>query len=186
MTIAAHKVKRDVPIGSEVEITIEINKSRLVLTKAYIPVLDGGIGCQAQYLRKERPEPKKLQQQLTDEKKRLEDARTKAKTAGDARADGVLQRINSERMVPELESLLAAAETDPDTADKCQNRLLEFQIALDEIESSLEWPALVADVDKWIKWGEEEIAHERNASDKERGLLGTDPRSQRHQAPARR
>ena len=39
-------------------------------------------------------------------------------------------------MVPELESLLAAAETDPDAADKCQNRLLEFQIALDEIESS--------------------------------------------------
>ena len=117
-------------------------------------------------LDKERPNPTKLRKEFESQKKRLEDARTKAKDSGDSRATGVFHRIDSEMMVSELESLLLAAEADPDSADKCEHRLLAFQIALDEIESFLEWPALVIDADKWIKWAQDEMKLERNAEDR--------------------
>ena len=155
----------DVPAGTEVEITIEIDQSRLVRVKALVPFLDEEFEDVLD-LKKVRPNPQNLRKDFEAEKKRLENARTKAKDSGDSKATEVFRRIDSERMVPELESLLLAAETDPDSADKCENRLLEFQIALDEIEAFLEWPALVIEADKWIKYAQSEVRVDRNADDR--------------------
>jgi hypothetical protein len=47
-------------------------------------------------------------------------------------------------MVHDVEQALVAAESDPDAADKTQNRLLDLQLAIDDLEEALEWPGLVA------------------------------------------
>jgi molecular chaperone DnaK len=40
LDISAKAIKRDIPVGSEVEVTIEIDKSRLVRVKAFVPIID--------------------------------------------------------------------------------------------------------------------------------------------------
>jgi hypothetical protein len=43
-------------------------------------------------------------------------------------------RINNEQMLHEIEESLKAASADPDSADRCQKRLIRFQEAIDEME----------------------------------------------------
>lgn len=150
LVIHADQIKRDVPAGSEVEVTIEIDQSRLVRTKAYIPILDEEYEDVLK-LEKKSADTDQLNKEITQEKKRLEAMREKAQTTGDLKAQQILQRIDGERMEHELEATLAAARVDPDAADKCEKRLLDLKVAVDEAEDALEWPALLAEAEKGIE-----------------------------------
>ncbi|MEI9898150.1 MAG: hypothetical protein WDN28_30915 [Chthoniobacter sp.] len=48
----------------------------------------------------------------------------------------------------EVKEAVAAAKGDPDAAAKCEKRLLELKLKLDEAADALEWPALIAEVRK--------------------------------------
>ncbi len=150
LEISAAQIKRDVPAGSEVEITIEIDQSRLVRTKAYIPLLDEEYE-EVLKLGKKAADPEKLEKEIEREKKRLEEARKKAQEIGDLKAQQSLQRIDRERMEHDVDASLDASRVDQDAADKCQNRLLDLRSAIDEVEDALEWPALVAQAEKEIE-----------------------------------
>ena len=54
-------------------------------------------------------------------------------------------------MEREIDTALAASRVDRDAADKCKNRLLDLKTAIDEVEDSLEWPALLADAEETLK-----------------------------------
>jgi molecular chaperone DnaK len=143
LEINSSTVRRDVPLGSEVEVTIDIDDSRLVHTKAYVPVLDEefeGVlvfdGTPAS--------PQQLAEDFEREKGRLEKAREAARKAGIDQSNKGLGRIQDEGMVHEIETTLAAARVDPDAAEKCRKRLLDLEIATDEVEEAVKWPALVA------------------------------------------
>ncbi len=102
-------------------------------------------------LEKATPDINRLEQDLEQEKKRLQEARDKARATGDTGAQQILtQRVDGERMVQNVETSLAAARGDQDAGDKAQNRLLDLKIAIDEVEDSLEWPALVAQAEEKI------------------------------------
>ena len=151
LIIPAQSLRRDLPAGSEVEITIEIDVSRLVRTSAYIPILDQEYETVLEIF-KPRPDVGLLRQHLDFEKRRLEDLRKKASDTGDTNAMRLLQqKVDGEHMVQNVESALAAAAGDADAADKAQNRLLDLRIALDEVENILEWPALTRDAEKKIQ-----------------------------------
>lgn len=150
LEISAAQIKRDVPAGSEVEITIEVDQSRLVRTKAYIPLLDEEYE-EVLKLGKKAPDREQLRQEIEREKKRLEEARKKTREIGDLKAQQSLQRIDRERMEHDVDASLAASSVDQDAADKCQNRLLDLRSAMDEVEDALEWPALLAEAEKEIE-----------------------------------
>lgn len=143
LEINAHRARRDVPTNSEIEITIEIDQSRLVRVKAYLPILDEEYENVLK-LEGKAPDPEKLAQDAALEKKRLENARKRAQDTGDRAAQQALQRIDSEQMEHQVESSLNAAQADGDAADKAQSRLLDLKTAIDQVEDALEWPALVA------------------------------------------
>ena len=150
MEIEASQVRRDVPAGSEVEITIEINESRLLRTKAYIPLLDEEFE-HVVILGKLEPKTEDLNRDFEEQKKRLEAVRGKARSTGSMAAQEKLARIDDEQMVHDVEASLAASGIDRDAADKCQNRLRDLKSAIDEIEDALEWPALLAEAEEAIK-----------------------------------
>jgi molecular chaperone DnaK len=150
LVISGSEVMRDVPAGSEIEIVIEIDPSRIVRTKAYIPILDEEFES-VHKLKKEAPDPHDLRQAFEREQNRLAEARRKAEATSDAKAQQALQRIDAERMVHDIESALAAAPHDCDAADKCEYRLLDLMTAIDEVEDALEWPALVAKTENQLK-----------------------------------
>lgn len=153
LEITSAQVKRDVPAGSEVEVTIEVDASRLLRARAYLPILDEEFEKVVSYedYRKQARHPDELRQDIERQKKRLDEAREKSRQTGDPRAGEALARIEREQAVGEAEGSLAAAAGDPDAADKCEKRLLDLKSAIDEAEDALEWPALVASAEKEIE-----------------------------------
>ncbi len=176
LEIAAIKVRRDVPMGSEVEVTIEIDQSRIVRTKAYIPYLDEEFEKVISYegYRDGAKDPDELAKDIQLQRERLQEARDKVAKLGDKKAEETLQRIDSERMVHDVDTSMAAAAADRDAADKCGKRLLDLKIAVDEVEDALEWPALAAEAEKEIESEREILAiSEFGATDEEKAAFVT-------------
>ena len=152
LKIPADRIRWDVPSGSEVEITIEIDDTRLVRTKAYVPILDEEFENVLK-LGKTVADPKQLADEFRREQARLEAARSKMRETRSRilQAENALRRIQGERMEHDIEVSLAAAQGDPDTADKCEKRLIDFKIAIDEAEDALQWPTLVSEAETEIQ-----------------------------------
>jgi molecular chaperone DnaK len=51
----------------------------------------------------------------------------------------------------EVKNSVVAAQGDPDAAAKCEKRLLELQLKLDEAVDALEWPTLLSEIRQWLK-----------------------------------
>ena len=77
LVIKATDIKRDVPAGSEVEISIDIDQSRIIRTKAYIPILDEEFE-QILEFEQSTPDHDKLEKEVKLEKARLEKMREKS------------------------------------------------------------------------------------------------------------
>ncbi len=149
LEIPAQNLRRDLPVNSDVEVTIEIDASRIVKTKAYIPIL--GDEEFESVLNLERPEPnlELLGDEINYEKKRLKELRTKAEQNNTPETQEarslLLTKVDGENMVDNVDSSFAAARGDRDAADKAQNRLIDLKVVLDNIEDKLAWPTLVGE-----------------------------------------
>lgn len=156
LEITATQIKRDLPAGSEIEVAIVIDQSRLVRAEAYLTMLNEEYEIVLQ-MGQEVPDPAALKEELEVEKKRLEEAREKALMAVDGTAQPIMDRIDDEQMLKEVESTLAAASVDQDAAIKCQNRLLDLKATVDQLEEALEIPVLLAEGEQMIKWTEKVV-----------------------------
>jgi molecular chaperone DnaK len=166
LKINASKIRRDIPAGSEIEVTIEIDQSRLIRTKAYIPWIDQEFEDVFVY-KKEKRTPNELKAEADNEKKRLENVRQKAKAVPADKAGEALQRIDGERMVHDVDMALGSVQDDPDAADKCDKRLLDLRQAIDDVEDALEWPNLVRRAEKEIRDIKESIQRHSSSGDRE-------------------
>lgn len=142
LDIRGNNLRRDVPAGSEIEVTLNIDASRIIRAKAYIPVLDEEIEAVIDY-NMANPDTKRLRQELDGELKRQAALRDKAENADDDQANELLDEAGDTN---EIAGMLDAGKGDPDTANKAEKRLLEFKIHLDRAEDFLKWPALVTEV----------------------------------------
>lgn len=147
LEIKAHQVKRDIPAGSEVEFTVEVDASRLVRGMAYIPLLDEEYEEVIHLGQSTKTDLVQLKQDVAHEKERLQKIQAKVTELNGAAPPAALARIGQEQMVAEVDSSLEAAAVDPDAADKADKRLLDLKVALDEAEDALEWPLLVAEAE---------------------------------------
>ncbi len=164
LEIQAHEVKRDVPVGSDVEVTIDIDESRLIRVKAYIPILDEEYENVLK-LGYERTDPEDVRKDFEHEKKRLNDIRKNVEKTQDPAAQEILNRIDRERMLHEIEMSLSAASADWDAADKAKNRLIDLKITLDQAEDAVEWPGLVAEAEGLMFVSREAVREHGNSSD---------------------
>jgi molecular chaperone DnaK len=149
LLILGTQIKRDVPPNSEVEVVIEIDASRQVTTRAYIPYIDEEFERVIDLV-KRHADPAELEKCLASEIERLAKLRERVENTGDMRARQILQQIDADRMVHEVEAALRASQGDPDALDKCPKRLVAFQLQLDALEEALSWPALVAEMEQQI------------------------------------
>lgn len=152
LEISASEVTRDVPAGSEVEFTLNMDSSRLLRANAFVHILNQEFERVLSYedYRKKATDTAELRRDLERQRQRLDEARNKTRETDDARAAQALQPIDSERMIHDVEAALSAAQGDPDAGDKCEKRLLDLRLAIDQVEEALEWPALVARAEKEI------------------------------------
>ncbi|HEX8475541.1 MAG TPA: Hsp70 family protein [Pyrinomonadaceae bacterium] len=176
LTFSAEDIKRDVPMGSEIEVTIAVDRSNLVTASAYIPLLDEEIEVVINYedYGKKAQQTDQLREELEREKSRLGAAKLKAYTTGDEKALEAARRIEREQMVAEVENALAAAGADRAEADKCYHRLLDLRSAIDELQDAVEWPVLVKEAEDRIAF-ERTVVHNLalNATPDEKILFAT-------------
>jgi molecular chaperone DnaK len=167
LLIKPDRFKRDLPALSDIEIALEIDASRVLRARAYIPALDEEF---AEIIRFQQttPELEKLREDVEQEQRRLAGMRSRAHDLENDRALATLERIDNERIVEDLESALDAARSDPDAADKCQNRLLDLRSAIDEVEFTLEQPALVDQMEQELAALREIVEEVGTSRDKQR------------------
>jgi len=144
------QVRRDVPEGSQVDFTILIDESRLMVARAYVPLLDEEFEHAINLRTETVPEQPALAAEAQAEKRRLAAVRLRVSELGDARATALLDQIDAERILPDVEAMVEAARVDPDAATTCGKRLLDLKAAIDEVEDALEWPSLVQEAKEFV------------------------------------
>ena len=164
LEIKGAKIRRDLPAGTEVEVTLHIDASRILRAKAYIPMLDEEYEAVIS-LNAVAPDPQRLKKEYDAEVKRLDALRDQAGDADDDKAGQILEDISPE---DELEPLVEAAKGDPVAANQAEKRMLELKIALDRAENSLKWPALVSDANKALDDLDKLIAEHGNEQHQQR------------------
>ena len=148
--VTSELIKRDLPAGSEVEITLKIDASRLITVVAYVPDLDEEFEHQFD-LRKVKISPAIISDDFESELKRLRSLMSQAQDTQDDKVSDELVNLRSSDLVKEIKEAVAASNGDPDAAEKAEKRLLELKLKLDAAEAVLKWPALVAEINDWLE-----------------------------------
>jgi molecular chaperone DnaK len=147
--VLSSEIKRDLAAGSEVELTLKINESRIVAANIYVPILDEDFERTLD-LKKKPALAEEIKLEGDRVFKRLESLRAKADEAKDPVVAEELERLRSSELVREIEESVSAAKCDADAAEKAEKRLLELKVQLDDAENLVKWPTLLAEVREWL------------------------------------
>jgi len=169
LAIPANKIKRTLPAGSEIEITLIVDSSRLVTVKAYIPILDEEFEVNANLVI-QQDKITDLTADFSSDRDKYRNLLEKAKNESDLKAINILEKIETENILSEIESLLDAAKVDPDSRNKAKNRILDFNMILDSAEDALEWPSLVIEAKEKIQLSNDISDKYGNTNDKNKFL----------------
>ena len=165
LEVSGQKIRSDIPVGSSIEVTIAIDESRITQVIAYIPRLDEEFPMVL-----DPKYPQIDEQVLADHsekaKTHLERVREQAKLAGSARADDLLQKIESEQLVHQIDMTLMSTQRDEqESLDTCQRRRVELDARLDEIEELINWPVLIAEAEAQIAGGHDIVKQYGDSQD---------------------
>lgn len=161
------RIKRDVPAGSEIEITVEMDASRTAKTKAFIPILDEefeGV-FQARITTKS---PAQLRAELEHELDRLQSLHQRAQAVGDRKAQAALAQVENEQLVETTKRQVAAAQGDPEARGEGDKKLLNLRAAVDSVESALEWPTLIQEARSQLVAAKDVVDQHGNAEERNR------------------
>jgi molecular chaperone DnaK len=141
LEIGSSLVRRDLPVGSDVEITLKIDKSRTIILEAFFPMLDEEFTKQLT-IEKINAAPSEITKTLREELQRLNKLKEKAEEAGE---DSIVEELNQLESDKDRDEAVHKARYDAGAAEKAQARVLELQNKLDIVEKKLQWPTLVTE-----------------------------------------
>ncbi len=170
LVIKGGEVRRDVPAGSEVEVTLLLDTSRILKMNAYIPILDEEFESTIDSIQKANPDPKHLHQEFEAELSRLKGLRNNAHEVDDNKIDAALDEVDSSGKLEEIERLIEDAKADPDAANIAEKRLLEIKVRIDRAEDALKWPALVNQANQALDQLDEMVNEHGDDDQKERAI----------------
>jgi len=167
LEVLSSDIKRDLPAGGDVEITVKIDESRVVHAEIYVPFLDQEFSHVCGSLRKPDPEIGELCEEAARVKARLGDLREQTMQTAEPKAAELLIEIEDEKTITEIDRLLAACG-DPDAANTCEARLLTLNAKLDEIEDCLEPATVRLRARQLVPWAEEIVRQHASEEDRRR------------------
>jgi len=147
--IEAANIRRDLPAGTDIEVTVRIDESQSITVTAYVPTLDEEFTKKIE-LRKKTPDAEFLEDDFNAEMARFEAAKEKASATRADTANRLVDEVEDSPLLREIRELLPAVRGDVDAAGKFEKRLLELKLKLDAATDALEWPALVAEANDWL------------------------------------
>jgi molecular chaperone DnaK len=152
VAIDATNIRRDLPVGSEVEITLRVDESRLVWLEAYVPLLDEDFNFKIELSGRATADAEFLREDFQSEMRRFRQVKAKATPAESEDVKQLVKKVEDSPLIHEIEELLAIASTDPDAAAKCEKLLLQLKLQLDKAADALEWPSLKSETRDWLGW----------------------------------
>ncbi|WP_367127966.1 Hsp70 family protein [Saccharothrix sp. HUAS TT1] len=142
LEIRPRDVRIDLPAGTEVEVTIEMDTSGLVTVVADVPLVQAQFEAEINVLEVRTLAPDVLRGQLDEVETRLGALRSKATTSSSAQAQQRLDKLDDESAVLTARDQVGAAKVDTGAAAAAEERLRDLQAELDDIEDALELPTL--------------------------------------------
>jgi len=167
LEIRGDEIRRDLPAGSEVEVTLKMDESRIVTVTAFVPLLDDEFVAKIE-MQHRKPNPDELKKDYEAEMKRFREVKSKAAGTAGETAERMVEEVEASPLAQEVKDILAAAEADPAAGLQGEKRLLDLKLKLDEVADALEWPSLVSEAQERLGWAQE-VADEH----------GTDKQKQR-------
>jgi molecular chaperone DnaK len=150
LQIDATNLRRSLPLGSQIDVTLHMDASRLLTVRAYVPLLDEEFPATIQLGGKmRRPDPAQLRQELAEEAARLERLRARRDIAPATLVEKVDALVNS-ALGERLELALHCDAADFDALLRAERDLVEFKVRLDELATDLEWPEAVHEAERWM------------------------------------
>ncbi len=149
LQIDATNIRRDLPAGTEVEVTLRMDESRLITVTAYVPTLDEEFSKKIELRKKTTDASAFLEADFEAEMARFQEAKAKAVNARAQTAHDLVEQVEDSPLLQEVKALLPSIAADVDVAGKFEKRLLELKLKLDAAADALEWPALVAEAKEW-------------------------------------
>jgi molecular chaperone DnaK len=139
--VAAAQLRRDLPAGTEVEVTLKLDSSRLLAVVAYVPLLDAEFPARIELGDEtRRPAAPALQAELATELARAE-ALARELPPGDP-AFKILASLRGTPLAQRLDAVLHRAEPDVDELLRAERDLLDLKLQIDAHETDAQWPAI--------------------------------------------
>lgn len=147
LKITGENLPYDLPDGTEVEIKIEVNKSREVTVEAFIPTIDLSLNARAT-IHAEDIDVEQMESDLNAQRERIKTIEANCTAEEKAKLENTVQSVNTS---------IGNAHIDQEEKRKAHKQLKDLKIKLDNIEKSKELPQLtkefnegVADIQKVI------------------------------------
>ena len=148
LKITGNHIERTLPVGSEIELRVNIDESMDFDPFVYIEILDqefdrdsgiitvtgsGGFSLA------------ELENEFEEQMFRYEKAKKKAEPLNSIDVNALFNQITAENMIGNIQTFLETSVTDPDALDNASKRINEFKAILDDIEQI---------VDEYSSWDE--------------------------------
>jgi len=148
LEITANSISRDLPIGSEIEVTLSMDTSRILTVLAYVPMLDEEFPAKITLGGEVRqPRIALLKDEWRRESDRLAALRARVEAASDMASLAQIKQLEDSDLVSELDLRLSGDGADFDALLKADRDLLDFKIRLDELAAAIAFPLLVVETD---------------------------------------
>lgn len=151
LEITSDKVSRDLPGGSEIEVALQMDASRILTVVAYVPLLDAEFPAKIELGGKARqPDPVVLRSEFQREMSRLQEL---VEALDDTTAPTLLSRLRSLASSPSVHSLaknLDRTDADFDAFLQAERALIDFKIQIDSVASLAAWPLLIKEAQGWL------------------------------------
>ena len=165
IVVHASQFKRDLPAGSDVEITIRLDESGVMTASADIKYLNEHYE-EVSRLEEVMPNLETLAVELGQELDRLEKLKLRVAQTNERRAQQAVARIENEAIVDQVLSLVAAAKGgESDAVTPSVHRMLDLRAAVDQVEGALVWPDLLADKEQVLSEVKEMVSSGGNADE---------------------
>lgn len=155
-------VRVDLPSGSEVEITIEVDESRRVTVVADVPLVDEQFEAEIDLSHVRPPDVATLTRELREVHGRLARLRENARASQEVRRR--LDQLEEEQMLSLARDEVRAAAGDPGSAAAADQRLRDVQAVLDDLEAEFAVLTELDELNEQIGYCRE-LLDERGAAD---------------------
>ena len=167
LEICGSNVRRDLPEGSQIEITVLMDQSQQVRIQAYVNSLDEDFEISFDP-KMQHSSMDELRKEATAQKERLKKIRGEAERTDALKAKADLSRIEDEEIVAHVDSLMIAAQDDPDAVAQLDRRLRELAASVDDVEDAIEWPTLLEKAEGSKRDAEQIVDENGDTSDRNR------------------